>query len=271
MTAFQPGYDRLFARITGVRPHRALALTGVSLLFVSVVIGFLTFMLLSITGPGFSDLLRDPKAWIPELTIGGAVLAYTLFTLVLGRSIRKSTQYQAVRSLAIPLASMWALDLGFRLADRGLEGKAIGFLLGGCLLSLLAMSAVPSQTRKALHEARKKRKLKSMLDEDNWTWYSSVARNPHATQSNRNGIWKFIYNLHWLAPAAGMYMARNLAMDTVSAIAGLLRIMPGLIAANASFKDIGLLMALRDWENEAGRSLRLPQLGSQSHGSDPSQ
>lgn len=258
MPVIEPGYDRLYSRITGDRPHRALGLAGVSLVFVYVGMGFLTFMLLGITGPGFSDFLGEPKGWIPELIIGGAVVAYSLFILVIGGRLRKSIQYQAVRGLAIPLFSFTALDLGFRLADRGLEANAMVFLLGGCLLSILAMSNVPGQTRRALHEARRKRKLKSMLDETNWTWYSSVIRNPHIIQSNRSGVWRFLYNLHWLAPAAGMYLARNFAMDVVSAIAGLLWIMPGLIAANASFKEFGLLMALRDWEKESGRSLRLP-------------
>ena len=217
------------------------------------------------SGIDIRDSFRnDPVRWIPEYVIAIGVTINTIAGLIVTRFITRAVWYYRFRMASGILMIVILFNIGLRLSFAGLDQGGKYWILAGCMVSLLALSTVPGQTRVKMVNAREHGWLRSNLDEKHWTWHASTVHrerldSPIKMKEKENLLNK-INKLHWLAPALGIYLARNFAQDKVTVFFVFVSIVISLMGIQVVLSDLGIVQQLLIWEKDTGKPLLLREV-----------
>lgn len=257
--------QRILRQLTKDLARRSLTIIAISLPIYILFLGFIQVELLnSSAGSLYSQQINDPLRWLPEFTIGFGVILNAIAGLTVVKFIRRAVTYYRLYMISVILIIAIFLDGGLRLSFTGLGQDGKYWILAGYIIGLLALSVVIGQTRAKMVVARKNGWLRPNFHEGNWTWHLSAVQrvdlDPPEEVREKKNILKKINKLHWIAPAVGMYLARNFSEEKVNLFFGLIFIFISLILTHGLFTDFGIVQQLRAWEVEKGKPLLLREV-----------
>lgn len=252
---------RIVQRLTKGDPRRQVIIGAVASPIVVGIVHLLMLVFLEFEA-GISvipSLLSSPESWIPEIAIWLATLSYAAVGLVFGLRIGPATQVHAFRAIGSAIIAAAFFDAGFRMLGASLSTYGLLIVSFGVALSLLVQSYGVRTTQKRMGRALQNGSLAKYFDTKQWTWVlrDQLVFEIDDEDQRTNALASILSRLHWLAPAVGMYIARNTADGQTLLIFGGVFAFVGLILAGGFAREVGVVLQLRDWGREAGRPIQL--------------
>lgn len=252
---------RIVQRLTNGDPRRQVVIGALASPIVVGIVHLLMVVFLQFEAGilVIPSLPSSPESWIAEIAIWLATLSYALIGLVFGSRIRLAQQVHAFRAVGSVIIAVAFFDAGFRMLAASLSSFGLLVVMVGVAVSLLAQTYGIRTTRDRMERALQTGSLAKYFDTKQWTWNlrDQLVFEIDDEDQRTNALASILSRLHWLAPAVGMYIARNTAGAQTLLIFGGVFAFVGLILSGGFARELGVVLQLRDWGRAAGKPIRL--------------
>jgi hypothetical protein len=253
---------KIIRRLTRGDPKRGIVWGALLLPLPVGIVSVLMLGMLELLGNGtsaFASIASEPLKWTPELVIWALTVIYAIAGITVGRKVTQAAHLHSFRAVAHLLLTLTFFDAGSRFLTATVDPIGLLIVGGGLALSILALLSIPSSTKARLSKSRERGSIYRYLNLQDWSWTIRAPFEPRIDAEDREAtsLASRLTRLHWLAPAAGTYLARSLADDQTLLVFGVVFLFIALIGANGLMREIGITLQLRDWGYEAGKPIRL--------------